>query len=148
MQVMRDMLKRIRQTGVLVGLSAHNPQVIEIAEDEQWDVDYYMCCLYYINRPREEFERLLGEAPLGEIYLASDRQRMLTVMRAASKPCLAYKVLAAGRANLSSTGVRRAFEETLAAIKPTDGMIVGMFQQLGDQVGSNARLVRELCAGD
>ena len=146
-QVLRDMLKRIRQTGVLVGLSAHNPQIIELAEQQQWDVDYYMCCMYYINRPREEFEKLLGEAPLGEIYLPSDRKKMLSIIRTASKPCLAYKVLAAGRANLSSTGVRRAFEETLVAIKPTDGMIVGMFQQLGDQVGTNARFVRELCAG-
>jgi hypothetical protein len=147
LRVLRDMLKRIRQTGVLVGLSAHNPQIIELAEEQHWDVDYYMCCMYYINRPREEFEKLLGEAPLGEIYLPSDRQKMLRVIRAASKPCLAYKVLAAGRANLSSTGVRQAFQETLAAIKPTDGMIVGMFQQLGDQVGVNARVVRELCAG-
>jgi hypothetical protein len=145
-QVLRDMLKRIRQTGVLVGLSAHNPEIIELSEEQQWDVDYYMCCMYYINRPREDFENLLGEVPLGEIYLASDRQRMLSVIRAAGKPCLAYKVLAAGRADLSSAGVRRAFEETLAAIKPTDAMIVGMFQQLGDQVGANARLVRELSA--
>lgn len=146
-RVLQDMLKRIRQAGVLVGLSAHNPQIIELAEEQQWDVDYYMCCMYYINRPREEFQELLGEAPLGEIYLPSDRQKMLSAIRAASKPCLAYKVLAAGRANLSSTGIRRAFEETLASIKPTDGMIVGMFQQLGDQVGTNARFVRELCAG-
>jgi len=70
-----------------------------------------------------------------------------STIRAASKPCLAYKVLAAGQADLSASGVWCAFEETLASIKPGDGMIVGMSQQLGDQVGTNARFVRELCAG-
>lgn len=145
LSTLRDMLKRIRQTGVLVGLSSHNPELIRIAEQEQWDVDYYMCCCYYLTRPNDEFKEILGEVPMGEVYLPSDRERMLEQIEAAKKPCLAYKVLAAGRADLSAGGVRRAFQETLQRIKPTDGMIVGMFQQFGDQVAMNARLVRELC---
>src|SRR5262245_38103389 len=35
-----DLLKRIRDQGVLVGLSGHNPAVIELSEDKGWDVDY------------------------------------------------------------------------------------------------------------
>jgi hypothetical protein len=147
LNVLRDMLKRIRQTGVLVGLSAHNPEIIEIADREQWDVDYYMCCLYYHNRPAAEFQQRLGEAPMGEVYLSSDRDRMLKVIRAASKSCLVYKVLAAGRADLSPRGIRQAFEVALGGMKPSDAMIVGMFQEFGDQVAQNARLVRELCGG-
>ena len=143
--VARDMLKRIRQTGALVGLSAHNPRVIEIAEDENWDVDYYMACLYYLTRPKGELKAMLGETPLGEIYLPSDRQRMLKVVSQASKPCLVYKVLAAGRADLSTNGVRQAFQVALSGIKPHDAMIVGMFQEFGDQVSTNAQLVRQLC---
>ena len=139
-----DLLKRIRSTGVLVGLSAHNPALIELAEQQGWDVDYYMCCLYYLTRPREEFQKILGEVPLGEVYLPSDRDRMLEVVRAARKPCLVYKVLAAGRANLSPAGVREAFQFTLSHIKATDAMILGMFQEFGDQVAMNAGLVREL----
>jgi hypothetical protein len=146
LNVLKDMLKRIRQTGVLVGLSAHNPDTIALADEQGWDVDYYMCCLYYLTRPKEELVRLLSEVPLGEVYLPSDRQRMLRVVAAASKPCLVYKVLAAGRTDLSPAGVRRAFADTFPAIKPTDAMIVGMFQEFGDQVGMNARLVRELLA--
>lgn len=141
---LRDVLKRIRATGVHVGLSAHNPALVEISEEEGWDVDYYMCCLYYLTRPREDYARILGEAPISEIYLPSDRQRMLDVVKAARKPCLVYKIFAAGRLDLSSNGVRRTFEKTLAAIKPGDAMIVGMFQEFGDQVGMNARIVREL----
>src|SRR5438105_5584119 len=88
LQVLTDVLKRIRDQGVLVGLSAHNPALIELAEDKGWDVDYYMCCLYYLTRPREEYAKLLGkDLPLGEIYLPSDPPRMFGVVRAAKKPC-------------------------------------------------------------
>ncbi|MBI4602356.1 MAG: hypothetical protein HY721_10390 [Planctomycetes bacterium] len=139
---LKDLLKRIRDAGVLVGLSSHNPALVELAEEEGWDVDYHMGCLYYLTRPREETAKILGEVPLGEVYLPSDRERMLKVVRAARRPCLVYKVLAAGRVDLSEAGVRRTLESTLAAIKPSDAMIVGMFQELGDQVGTNAGTVR------
>ena len=142
---LKDFLKRIRDTGVQVGLSAHNPALVELSEEEGWDVDYYMCCLYYLTRPREEYARILGEAPVSEIYLPSDRRRMLDVVRATKKTCLVYKIFAAGRLNLSEGGIRRSIEEVLKGIKPGDGMIVGMFQEFGDQVGMNARIVRELC---
>jgi hypothetical protein len=141
-----DLLKRIRDQGVLVGLSAHNPALIALAEEKGWDVDYYMCCLYYLTRPRDEFKQLLGsDLPLGEIYLPSDPPRMFRVIQAARKPCLVYKVLAAGRRIGSPAEVRQCFETALANIKPTDALIVGMYQQFSDQVGENAALVREIC---
>jgi hypothetical protein len=146
LKVLRDILSRIRDKGVLVGLSAHNPAVIQLAEAEKWDVDYYMCCLYYLTRPRDEYMKLLGkDLPLGEIYLPSDPPRMFQVIRATRKPCLVYKVLAAGRRINNAAEVRRAFETALTNIKPTDALIVGMYQQFGDQVGENAAIVRELC---
>jgi hypothetical protein len=141
-----DLLKRIRDRGVLVGLSAHNPALIELAEEKGWDVDYYMCCLYYLTRPREEYRKLLGDdLPLGEIYLPSDPPRMFRVVKAARKPCLVYKVLAAGRRVGSPAEVRSCLAAALANVKPTDALIVGMYQQFGDQVGENAAMVRELC---
>ncbi len=145
--VLTDLLKRIRDKGVLVGLSAHNPALIELSEERGWDVDYYMCCLYYLTRPREEFQKLLGkDLPLGEIYLPSDPPRMFKVIQAARKPCLAYKVFAAGRRVGSPAEVRSSLATALTNIKPTDALIVGMYQQFGDQVAENATLVRELCA--
>jgi hypothetical protein len=141
-----DLLKRIRDQGVLVGLSAHNPDLIALANDKGWDVDYFMCCLYYLTRPKEEYKKILGDdLPLGEIYLPSDPARMFKVIQATKKPCLAYKVLAAGRRVGTPAEVRSAFETALKNIKPSDAMIVGMYQQFGDQVGANVALVRELC---
>ena len=57
---LRDILKRIRNTGAMVGLSVHNPRLIDIAEEEDWDIDYYMAALYYLEGAREEFERKFG----------------------------------------------------------------------------------------
>jgi len=142
-----DLLKRIRDTGALVGLSGHAPALIELSEQKGWDVDFYMCCLYYLTRPRDEFQKLLGgELPVGEIYLASDPARMFKVIKAASKPCLAYKVLAAGRKIDNAAQVRQCFETAFKNIKPTDAVVVGMYQQMSDQVGENAGIARDLCA--
>jgi hypothetical protein len=145
LDVLRDLLKRIRDQGVLVGLSAHNPVLIELAEERGWDVDYYMCCLYYLTRPRDEFQKLLGtDLPLGEIYLPSDPPRMFRVIQGVKKPCLVYKILAAGRRINTAAEVRQGFATAYTNIKPSDALIVGMYQQWGDQVGENAALVREL----
>ncbi|HZW30869.1 MAG TPA: hypothetical protein VFF52_09200 [Isosphaeraceae bacterium] len=145
--VLTDLLKRIRDQGVLVGLSAHDPRLIETAEERGWDVDYYMCCLYYLTRPKDELRRLLGDhLPLGEVYLPSDPPRMFQTIQATRKPCLAYKVLAAGRRVGNLAEVRGCFLEAFAHIKPTDAVIVGMYQQLGDQVGENAAIVRSICS--
>jgi hypothetical protein len=147
LNLLTDLLKRIRDQGVLVGLSAHNPAVIDLAEEKNWDVDYYMCCLYYLTRPRVEFEAILGkDLPLGEIYLPSDPPRMFKVVQAVKKPCLIYKVFAAGRRVSSLTEVRACIKTAMENIKPTDAMILGMYQQHGDQVGENAAIVRELSA--
>ena len=34
--------------------------LIETAEEKGWDVDYYMTCLYYLTRPKEELRAMLG----------------------------------------------------------------------------------------
>lgn len=146
LNVLADLLKRIRDQGVLVGLSCHNPALVATAEEKGWDIDYYMCCLYYLSRPKEEYRKLLGGAdlPLGEIYLPSDPPKMFEMIRQTRKPCLAYKVLAAGRRINTSVEIRNAFATAFANIKPTDAVIVGMYQAFNDQVGENAAIVREL----
>ncbi len=145
LNVLTDLLKRIRAQGVRVGLSAHNPALIELCEEKGWDVDYYMCCLYYLTRPRDETVKLLGpDLPLGEIYLPSDPPRMFKVVQSVKRPCLIYKVLAAGRRIGSPVEIRQCFKTAFDKIKPTDAVIVGMYQQFNDQVAENAVMVREV----
>ena len=93
----QDFLKAVRDSGVKVGLSTHDPEFLDQAESEDWDVDFYMTALYYLTRSDEEFQKLLGTRPLGEIYLPEDPARMCKVIRQTPKTCLTYKVLAAGR---------------------------------------------------
>lgn len=145
LDLLKDLLKRIRDTGVLVGLSVHDPRLISIAEDEDWDIDYYMTALYNLRGAREEFQQKFGYAPLGEIYLREHRVKMCDSIRQTRKPCIAFKALAAGRAIGSKDQVREEFAFALRHIKPTDALLIGMYQKFGDQIGENAAMVAELC---
>ncbi|MDE2889871.1 MAG: hypothetical protein OXR72_16840 [Gemmatimonadota bacterium] len=144
---LQEILKRIRGTGTMVGLSVHNPRIIDIAEDEDWDIDYYMTALYYLEGAQKEFERNFGHPPLGEIYLREHRERMCRIIRNTAKPCIAFKVLAAGRSIGSGNQIREEFAFTLNNIKSNDILLVGMYQKFNDQLGENAAMVAELCQG-
>jgi len=137
-----DSLKRIRDTGILVGLSTHNPEVIEYTEDKGWDLDFYMACVYRKSRDHNELMEIMSEVPIGEVYLPSDMPRMCETISKASKTCLAFKILAAGRTCNNPEQVRKAFEFVLGHIKPTDAVIVGMYPRYTDQIKENADLVR------
>jgi hypothetical protein len=138
----RDSLKRVRDAGIQVGVSTHMPAVIEYVEARGWDIDFYMACAYERHRTREELRELLGHVPipLREVYLESDPSRMFEAIRRTARPCLVFKILAAGRLCEKPEPVAEAFRSTFAGIKPTDSIIVGMFPKYSDQVGQNAEL--------
>ena len=46
----KEYLQCIRDTGALVGLGTHIPEVIEYAQEKDWDVDFYMACFHNIGR--------------------------------------------------------------------------------------------------
>jgi len=140
----QDYLKRIRDTGAMVGLSCHNPRVLEYTQEKGWDIDYYMTALYYINRTHEDFQKILPEVPLGEIYLPSDPPKMLEMIRKTPRPCLTYKVLAAGRTVSSPRQIKERIAVALKGIKPTDALIIGLYQRFNDQIGQTAQMVREI----
>ncbi len=142
----RDFLKAVRDSGVMVGLSTHDPEFLAQVEEEEWDVDFYMTALYYLTRTDEEFGKILGARPLGELYLPEDPPRMCKAIRQTSKTCLAYKVLAAGRLTNSPQQIDAAFRFAFEGIKPNDGIIVGMYPRFSDQVAENAARVGRICA--
>lgn len=139
----REFLKAVRESGVMVGLSTHNPAVVDTVEGEGWDLDYYQTCFYRVTRTAAEAREAYGEAPIGEIYMEKDPERMCTMIRQTKRPCLAFKLFGAGRL-LRPGQVEAAFRFAFANIKPTDPVMVGMFPKYSDQVGENTALVRKI----
>jgi hypothetical protein len=142
---MNEYLKRVRDAGLLVGVSTHMPAVVDIVESKGWDVDYYMTCVYERHRSADELKKLLGYVPLpvGEVYLREDPERMFRMIRQTKRPCFAFKILAAGRLSNTPESVETAFRDTFAAIKPGDGVIVGMYDEYSDQPLANAGYARK-----
>jgi hypothetical protein len=140
-----DYVKRVRDAGLVAGVSTHMPAVVDAIESKGWDLDYYMTCIYQRHRTAEELEKLLGQAPIpvGEVYLPNDPPRMFQAIRQTKRTCLAFKILAAGRLSERTEWVERAFRDTLAAIKPGDGVIVGIYDRYGDQPAQDAQYVRQ-----
>ena len=142
---LQDILKRIRDTGYLVGLSVHDPKLLHIAEDEDWDIDYYMTALYNLRGGTQKFTEKFGYAPLGEIYAREDREEMSKAIQRTEKPCMIFKVLAAGRTIGSQQQIREEVKFAIENSKPNDVLLLGMYQQFNDQIGENAAMIAELC---
>jgi len=142
-QKVHDFAKRVQDLGVLAGISAHNPDVIRHAEDEGWDLDLYMTCFYQLTRTQAELAAAVGgEVPVWGNFLPGDPARMCEVVRSVARPCLAFKILAGGRLGDRPEGVEAAFELAFGSIKPTDGVIVGMFPRFRDEPAEDAALTR------
>jgi hypothetical protein len=141
----KQFLRRVRDTGTMVGLSTHNPRIIETVEEQGWDVDFYMTCVYNVTRTQDELRRMFGMAPpYGAVFLPDDPERMYRVVRQTKKTCLAFKILAAGRLTDNPKAIDRAFQTAFNNIKPHDAVIVGMYPHFTDQVKENAERVRRI----
>ena len=143
----REWCKKVRDLGVMVGVGTHIPEVIAQVEEENWDVDFYAGCVYNRRRTVDEWKKVLNgemmEMP-NDIYLKSDPPRMYKAMRQTRKPCFAFKILAAGR--IPDHGIEQAFRTAFESIKPIDGVYVGMFPRVKDEVRENAEIVHRILA--
>ena len=148
----REFCKKVRDAGVLVGVCSHIPAVLDTIESEGWDVDVFMCCVYQWGRSRQELEKVFPADALpteatitdrnAEVFVESDPPKMFRFIKQSKKPCLAYKILAAGRKCERQQLVDQAFKTAFENIKPTDAVIVGMYDRLYDQPTENAEYVR------
>ena len=144
----REWCKRARDLGVLVGVGTHKPEVIELVEEQGWDIDFYAGCVYNRTRTAEEWKQVLNGQILEmphEIYMQSDPARMFKVMRQTAKTCFAFKILAAGR--IGDDGVAQAFHTAFGSIKPNDGVYVGVFPRSKDEIKENAEIVHGILTG-
>ena len=143
-----DFVKRVKDAGVLAGVSAHNPGCIKRIADEGWKVDLFMTCFYYLTRTKEELKKMpsVATVQIGYSFFASDPLAMTEVARQVDQPCLGFKILAAGRMCDKSYKVEQAFEFAFEHLKPTDGVIVGMYPRFDDQIRQNAGYTRKFAA--
>jgi hypothetical protein len=148
MTAVKEWCKKTRDLGVMVGVGSHKPEVLAKVEEEGWDVDFYAGCVYNRTRTDDEWRKVLnGELPemSREIYLQSDPPRMYRFMKQTRKPCFAFKIMAAGR--IAARGADQAFRTAFESIKPIDGVFIGMFPRMQDEVRENAERVHNILAG-
>jgi hypothetical protein len=146
MDTVKEWCKKMRDTGSMVGVGSHNPEVIAQVESENWDVDFYACCVYNRTRTQDEWRKVLGGELVemqGDCYVQSDPAKMYKVIQATKKPCFAFKIMAAGRVSNAEQAFKTAYE----SIKPIDGVFIGLFPRAKDEVRENAERVHRLLAG-
>ena len=114
------LIDMIRSAGLLAGVAAHDPRVIEWAE-ERLDVDYYMCCYYNSMHRTERPEHVHGAS---EWFWPEDRDIMARLIQTLSKPAIHYKILAAGRNDPAE-----AFAYAARAMRPNDAVCVGVYTE-------------------
>jgi len=133
----RENLKMFRDAGLLVGLGAHNHETIDCAANKDWDLDFYQCCFY-----RSWFGLNRTENTEGEDFGEDARQAMVQTIRQLPKPVIAFKILAANRHCATPSAVEGAIRFAITKIKPTDVVLLGMWQKYKDQVAENVGYAR------
>ena len=157
----------VRDTGVLVAINGHIPEMFAEIESQGWDVDYYMTAAYVFGRTPAEWENLFKAtpdlAPLevglppqefnspyygGEIaWVRGDPAKMVKVVKQFKTPCLMFKIMASGnlvakaQPKLQQEIAEARFKYVLENIKPTDGVVIAMWNKYEDQYALNKEYV-------
>lgn len=132
-----DTLRMLRDAGLMVGFGSHNHEVIDYAADKGWDVDFYQCCFYHST---DGLDRKDGS----EVFEESARRSMIKTIQQVAKPCIAFKVLGGNRHCKTPASLERALRFAFGNIKPTDVVILGMWQKYKDQVAENVAFARKI----
>ena len=141
-QQVHDFVKAVHDGGAMAGVSAHNPDCIKRIADEEWEVDFFMTCFYFLTRERvpgamEKVPPVCTLDMTHYTFYKDDPAAMTAVVRQVKQPCFGFKILAAGRACLNERRVREAFKIAYTSIKPIDAVIVGMFPRYVDEIQLN-----------
>ncbi len=135
LDMMRELLDKVRAKGRPVGICSHFPEVLSYAEEKGLKPDYYMASVYNLFQP----DRSGDVNKEGERFEDSDLPKMYEVIRSLSAPTFALKILGAGRRCESQEQVKTAFNEAFSQIKKGDGVLVGMFDKYIDQPALNVQ---------
>ena len=139
----QDYLKAIHDLGLPAGIGTHIPEVIEYAEEHEWETDFYMACFYNLARGYKSAPAVERSSYERERYPEDDPPRMAATIGRCRKPCLAFKIFAANRHCATQEGVSAAIKYAFDNIKPIDGAVAGMFPKYSNQVEQNVRYAKE-----
>ena len=151
-----DMIKLFRNsTDVKLGIGTHHPDFIKLSEEEGFDVDFYMACMYNLRNGRrgEESGFITGKSK-NSIYpiIPSDRGLMLDVLKDVKKPIIAFKIFAGGQMLVGKPEEERralikdTYETVFTSLKPNDFAVAGVFQKYHDQLTENVSVFNEWAA--
>lgn len=126
------MVDFIHDQGLLAGLAGHVPASHLAVFEAGIPADFHVVSFYNCGSLH---------AGGGERFDAADPPVAVDAIRGIARPCIAYKILGAGRVDAEA-----AFRYAYQNIKPTDAANVGMFTgDDPDMVRRNAEYVRGLC---
>lgn len=127
---LRSWIDHARSKDIPVGVAAHHPDV-HYWVDSLGIADFHMVCFFNCGSLHSGKGQKFRLADLGP---AAECTRRL------QKPCIGYKIMAAGRID-----ARMALEYAFEGIKPTDVVNVGIHRgDRDDMVEENAAMVREI----
>lgn len=128
----REWAAAAKKTGLPFGVAGHNPDAHRWINSMNL-VDFHAVCFFDCGSVHES---------KGEKFRLQDVLPAVETIQAIPKPCIAYKIMGAGRID-----ARMAFEFAFAHIKPGDVINVGMHRgDKDDMVEENARIVADILA--
>ncbi len=123
----------VHDQGLLAGIAGHVPQVHLDVAARGIPLDFHVVSLYNCGSVHKG---------AGEKFDEADPSGAIAAIQQIEKPCIAYKILAAGR-----QATPQRFRYVYENIKPSDAAVVGMFTKDDpNMVEKNARLVTEILA--
>ena len=126
----RRWAEHTRSKGVPVGVAGHAPEA-HLWVDSLDVVDFHAVCCFNCGSLHD------GK---GSKFKLGDITAAMECIRTIQKPCIAYKIMGAGRID-----ARMAFEYAFESIKPSDVVNVGMHRgDNDDMVDENVGFVRDI----
>ena len=148
----RAMVDALRPYDIKLGIGSHRPEFIQMCEDENYPVDFYMACMYNLRKGREGEESgfITGKSKkFVQPIDPNDRAVMLDVLKNVNKPIIAFKIFAGGQmlCDRDESNRRELIKDTydtvFSALKPDDFAVAGIFQKYHDQLTENVSVFNE-----
>ncbi len=130
--LLQRLCEHARSFGLPAGAAGHDPRTHRWIDGLDI-VDFHAVCFFNCGSLHED---------KGERFRLHDMAEAVETIRGLRKPCIAYKIMGAGRID-----PRMAFQHAFSSIKPSDVVNVGMHRgDRDDMVEENAALAAETLA--